>query len=443
MTTRVVAAVMRGTLPAHERAAIGPFRQPPAPSCSSGARRIAAPAAAVFRLACTPRRVGTPDTAVGARRGARAQRRHRERRARRPAHGQRSARRALGRRALRLRRGRAVSRRPGVGPVRALGAHAPRRCPTARRVLPRGLHRVRPALRRRSARSLGGALVRRRLARTFDYRHRVTAQDVAAHARARRSEMKILVSGSSGLIGSALVPFLTTGGHDGRASGAHGGSGAPAPSVVGSERTGTIDAAALEGFDAVVHLAGENIASGRWTAEKKARIYASRVDGTKLLVQALTGAGAAAEDAGRGVGDRLLRRPRRRPRRRGQRPRRRLSRRRRARVGGRDAARRGARHPRRQPALRGRPQRRRRRARDHAAALSPRRRRADRRRRAVHELGRDRRRHRRRAARADDADAVGAGQHGGAAPGHQRGVHQDARHACCRARRCSPCPPSP
>jgi uncharacterized protein (TIGR01777 family) len=57
---------------------------------------------------------------------------------------------------------------------------------------------------------------------------------------------------------------------------------------VGSS-AGTIDRPVTEGFDAVVHLAGENIASGRWTAEKKAKIYASRVDGTKLLVQALTG----------------------------------------------------------------------------------------------------------------------------------------------------------
>jgi len=52
---------------------------------------------------------------------------------------------------------------------------------------------------------------------------------------------------------------------------------------------GEIDAAALEGLDAVVHLAGENIASGRWTAEKRRRIRESRVAGTKLLVRALAG----------------------------------------------------------------------------------------------------------------------------------------------------------
>jgi uncharacterized protein (TIGR01777 family) len=51
--------------------------------------------------------------------------------------------------------------------------------------------------------------------------------------------------------------------------------------------TGEIDAAALEGLDAVVHLAGESIASGRWNAEKKARIRESRVKATRLLCEAL------------------------------------------------------------------------------------------------------------------------------------------------------------
>src|SRR5271169_4309409 len=53
---------------------------------------------------------------------------------------------------------------------------------------------------------LGGGLVRRRLRRTFAYRHRVTAQDIAAHVRVGGRQMKVAVTGSSGLIGSALVP---------------------------------------------------------------------------------------------------------------------------------------------------------------------------------------------------------------------------------------------
>jgi len=99
--------------------------------------------------------------------------------------------------------------------------------------------------------------------------------------------MKILVSGSTGLVGSALVSFLASGGHEvvrlvrGRLK----------PGVVEvpwDPQAGTIEAAKLEGLDAVVHLAGENIA-GRWTAAKKARIRSSRVEGTRLLAEALAG----------------------------------------------------------------------------------------------------------------------------------------------------------
>src|SRR5512139_741517 len=61
---------------------------------------------------------------------------------------------------------------------------------------------------------VGGGYTRRKLARMFRYRHRLTAADVAAHTRMRGGgAMKILVTGASGLIGSTLVPFLTTGGH--------------------------------------------------------------------------------------------------------------------------------------------------------------------------------------------------------------------------------------
>ncbi|MGH9805164.1 MAG: TIGR01777 family oxidoreductase [Candidatus Acidiferrales bacterium] len=95
--------------------------------------------------------------------------------------------------------------------------------------------------------------------------------------------MKFLVSGSTGMVGSALVPFLTSGGHSvtrlvRSAAGKNEARWDPAG--------GAIDAAALEGHEAVVHLAGENIA-GRWSPEKKARIRDSRVKGTRLLAEAL------------------------------------------------------------------------------------------------------------------------------------------------------------
>ena len=96
--------------------------------------------------------------------------------------------------------------------------------------------------------------------------------------------MKILVSGSTGLVGSALVPFLLTGGHQVarlvRSQPTAGGE------VPWDPAAGRLEATNLEGLDAVVHLAGERI-TGRWTAAKKARIRSSRVQGTRLLAETL------------------------------------------------------------------------------------------------------------------------------------------------------------
>ncbi len=101
-------------------------------------------------------------------------------------------------------------------------------------------------------------------------------------------ELKVLVSGSTGLIGSALVQSLAADGHQ-VARLRRRPAGAEAESICWDPDAGEIDARGLEGFDAVVHLAGENVASGRWTQAKKRAIRNSRVGGTQLLCQALAG----------------------------------------------------------------------------------------------------------------------------------------------------------
>ncbi len=135
-------------------------------------------------------------------------------------------------------------------------------------------------------RCVAGTFIERSIARTFAYRHRVTMADLAVHQqRQGQRPMNVLVSGSTGLVGSAVVPFLTTGGHRVLRL-VRGKSGGP-DEVAWDPAGGTIDAAQLEGVDAVVHLAGENIATGRWNAAKKARIRDSRVNGTRVLCDAL------------------------------------------------------------------------------------------------------------------------------------------------------------
>lgn len=100
--------------------------------------------------------------------------------------------------------------------------------------------------------------------------------------------MQILVSGSSGLVGTALISVLTAAGHE-VVRLMRSRSRSPSKELLAWDPDGgSIDAAGLEGLDAIVHLAGEPIASGRWTAVKKARIRDSRVAGTRLVCDALS-----------------------------------------------------------------------------------------------------------------------------------------------------------
>lgn len=134
---------------------------------------------------------------------------------------------------------------------------------------------------------LGNGLTRYELKRQFAYRHRITQNDLALHRRYNPEghSLKIAVSGTSGLIGSPLCAFLTTGGHDVL----HLVHSPPTvdDEIYWNHETGDIEADKLEGLDAVIHLAGENVFALRWTDDKKRRIRASRVQGTRLISQTL------------------------------------------------------------------------------------------------------------------------------------------------------------
>ncbi|HEY4813154.1 MAG TPA: NAD-dependent epimerase/dehydratase family protein, partial [Chthoniobacterales bacterium] len=93
--------------------------------------------------------------------------------------------------------------------------------------------------------------------------------------------MRILISGSSGTIGSALAASLSS---EGQEVVRLVRSNPRGPGEIRWDPQGDfIDRAGIEGMDAVVHLAGESLADGRWTAGKKDRIRDTRVRGTRLL----------------------------------------------------------------------------------------------------------------------------------------------------------------
>jgi len=101
--------------------------------------------------------------------------------------------------------------------------------------------------------------------------------------------MRIAISGSSGLVGSALISFWARRDHQvvrlirGGLRPTENGAAA----IPWNPQYGELEPSALEGVDAVVNLSGENIATGRWTAAKKQRILDSRIKTTTLLATAL------------------------------------------------------------------------------------------------------------------------------------------------------------
>lgn len=119
----------------------------------------------------------------------------------------------------------------------------------------------------------------------FPWRHERTWLDLSRHAEfADRPRLKVAITGTTGMIGKNLMHFLTTGGHTVipivRKQGIPG-------TIYWNPARSEIDTAGLEGVDAVVHLAGKNIAAGRWTESNKREILESRTLGTKLIAESI------------------------------------------------------------------------------------------------------------------------------------------------------------
>jgi hypothetical protein len=137
-------------------------------------------------------------------------------------------------------------------------------------------------------RAFGSGIVRDRLRRMFAYRHALTASDLRRHRR-HPGRLRVAVTGSRGMVGTDLCQFLNTGGHD--VVRFTRGTPPPPPFDDGTRSAAwdpdaPVDPKSLEGVDAVVHLAGENIAGGRWTDGRKTRIVESRTGPTRRLAEA-------------------------------------------------------------------------------------------------------------------------------------------------------------
>lgn len=125
----------------------------------------------------------------------------------------------------------------------------------------------------------------RHIDRLLGYRHRTIENDLLRIKRFPNApSLRIAVIGGTGLIGSALIPFLRCAGHRVHIVTRHKPN--HPTDIFWDPGQGMPNSEQLENFDAIVNLAGENIGSGRWSAARKERLRTSRIDTTHQLVQA-------------------------------------------------------------------------------------------------------------------------------------------------------------
>jgi len=128
----------------------------------------------------------------------------------------------------------------------------------------------------------------REMERLFHFRHTRLRNDLTLHDRYSGPPLTVVLTGGSGLIGTALTDFLRSGGHtviplarEGTSKGQEGPTWDP--------KAEGMDQQVFQGVDAVVHLAGESLSALRWSEEKKEAILQSRREGTALLSRTLAG----------------------------------------------------------------------------------------------------------------------------------------------------------
>ncbi len=130
-------------------------------------------------------------------------------------------------------------------------------------------------------------LIDNKLSAIFAYRHRTLKHDLRVQLGfENRKPQTVLISGASGLIGSALIPFLTTAGH--KVIRLVRYQPQYEDEVFWDPNLFQIDAEGIEGVDSIIHLAGENIGNGRWSENKKEKILSSRIKGTRLIAETIS-----------------------------------------------------------------------------------------------------------------------------------------------------------
>lgn len=129
-------------------------------------------------------------------------------------------------------------------------------------------------------------LIDNKLDKNFRYREEILRQDLELHRKYSKKPLRILITGASGVLGSRLLPLLTTGGHQVWTLVRR----TPDPvknEIFWDPERNILDVNELPSVDGVIHLAGEYIGLSRWSEEKKKRVLNSRVQGTRLLVSTL------------------------------------------------------------------------------------------------------------------------------------------------------------